>query len=491
MPRIVESRVRTRFAPSPTGELHLGNVRTAILNWLYARHHGGAFILRFEDTDETRNVDGAEEAILESLAWLGLEADEDPVRGGPCGPYRQSERYALYREHAYRLVEQGLAFRCYCTEEELASRRAAAVAAGEPPGRDERCRALTEAGAEELADAGRVPALRLRVERGPVSFRDRLKGELSIDGTDLGDMVLLRADERPTYNFAVVVDDSLMRISHVIRGVGHLSNTPKQVLLYRALGFEPPEFVHIPTVLAEGGGKLSKRAGARGVLTYREEGYHPDAVVNYLSLLSWSAASGEEFLRIPELIAQIDLERIGATDTALDLEKMRWLSGQHVRAEPPERMARRLAPYVERAGLDLDAADLTRSAEVVGHRIELLTDAADEIADLFREPQPGGADARAALTDADAGRALLVARDAWTTSTWERRVLKQSLAAAGEAAAIRGRPLFQPVRVALTGRTRGPELADVAYALGRDRVLARLEGAEARTNAGSDESGDG
>lgn len=486
---MAESGVRTRFAPSPTGELHLGNVRTAILNWLFARHHGGAFVVRFEDTDDERNVPGADETILEGLTWLGLEADEDPVRGGVYGPYRQSERYTLYRQQALRLVEDGFAFRCYCTEDELGARRAAAVAAGEPPGRDERCRALTDAEADDLAGEGRVPALRLRVEPGPIRFRDRLKGELAIDGTDLGDMVLLRADDRPTYNFAVVVDDILMRISHVIRGVGHLSNTPKQILLYRALGAEPPEFVHIPTVLAEGGGKLSKRAGAEGVLSYRDQGYHPDAVVNYLSLLSWSSAGGEEFLRIPELIAQIDLDRIGSTDATLDLEKMRWLSGQHLRAESPERMARRLAPYLEPAGPELEAAnlqpvDLQRSAEVVAHRVELLTGAADEVVALFREPDLDGSEAAAALADPDVVHALRVAHEAWETSTWERRVLKQSLVAAGESAGVRGRALFQPVRVALTGRTRGPELADVAYALGRARVLARLE--HARTTGRRD-----
>jgi glutamyl-tRNA synthetase len=476
---MAESAVRTRFAPSPTGELHLGNARAAILNWLFARHHGGAFVLRFEDTDVTRNVAGAEAAILESLDWLGLDRDEDPARGGAYGPYRQSERYAIYREHALGLVEEGLAFRCYCTEAERAERRSAAVAAGDPPGRDDRCRALTGAAAD-LEREGRTPALRLRMEPGPVEFRDRLKGDLAIDGADLGDMVLLRADDRPTYNFAVVVDDILMRISHVIRGVGHLSNTPKQVLLYRALGVEPPEFVHIPTVLAEGGGKLSKRAGAKGLLNYREQGYHPDAVVNYLSLLSWSSASGEEFLRIPELLAQIDLDRIGATDAVLDLEKMRWLSGQHVRAESPKRLARRLVPYVEPAGAELDGADLQRSAEVIGHRIELLTEAADEIVGLFREPDRDDPEARSALDAPDARPALGVAHDAWTTSTWERRVLKKSLVAAGESAGVRGRSLFQPVRVALTGRLRGPELADVAYALGRKRVLARLESAGAR-----------
>ena len=459
--------VRTRFAPSPTGELHLGNARTAILNWLFARHHGGAFVLRFEDTDVTRNVEGIEATILESLDWLGLDRDEDPQVGGDHGPYRQSERLWL--------LDRGLGFRCYCTEEELAERRSLAIEAGDSPGRDDRCRALTPEAAAEFEGAGRVPALRLRVEPGPVVFRDRLKGDLSIDGADLGDMILLRADGSPTYNLAVVVDDIAMQISHVIRGVGHLSNTPKQVLLYRAFGVEPPEFVHIPTVLASGGGKLSKRAGAEGLLAYRGAGYHPDAVVNYLSLLSWSSASGEEVLRVSDLIAQIDLDRVGATDAALDLEKMRWMSGQHVRAESPERLAGRIAFYIEAERLGLDMDDLRRGAEMVQHRVELLTEAADEIVAIFKTPAIDVPEVDAVLRGSEANAALEAAVLAWETSTWERRVLKQSLVAAGAAAGLRGKSLFPPVRAALTGTLRGPDLGDVAYALGRDRVLARIE----------------
>jgi glutamyl-tRNA synthetase len=471
--------VRTRFAPSPTGDLHLGNARTAILNWLFARHHGGAFVLRFEDTDVSRNVEGIEAGILESLDWLGLDRDEDPRVGGDYGPYRQSERLSLYREGAERLVDQGLAFRCYCTDEEIDERRAVAVAEGGSPGRDDRCRTLDDEAATELAAAGRVPALRLRVEPGPVAFHDRLKGDLTIDGADLGDMVLLRADGSPTYNLAVVIDDIAMRISHVIRGVGHLSNTPKQVLLYRAFGVEPPEFVHIPTVLAEGGGKLAKRAGAEGLLSYRAAGYHPDAVVNYLSLLSWSSASGEEVMSVADLIAQIDLDRIGATDAALDLEKMSWLSGQHVRAESPEELAGRLAFYMDMERLGLDMNDLSRGAEMAQRRIELLTEAAEEIVTVFEEPVRDAPEIVAALEGPEAVAALDAACAAWEEATWERGILKQSLVAAGEAAGLRGKSLFPPVRAALTGTLRGPDLGDVAYALGRDRVQTRI--GEART----------
>ncbi len=278
----------------------------------------------------------------------------------------------------------------------------------------------------------------------------------------------------------MVVDDIEMRITHVIRGDDHLSNTPKQVLLYRAFGVEPPQFVHIPTVLAPGGGKLSKRAGAEGLLTYREAGYHPDAVVNYLSLLSWSSASGEEVLRITDLIAQMDLDRIGATDAALDPEKMRWMSGQHVRAESPEQLADRLAFYVDMERLGLDMEDLRRGAEMVQRRIELLTEAADEITAVFQTPAHDSPDVDDALQGSEAGAALGAASVAWEGATWERRVLKQSLVAAGEAEGLRGRSLFPPVRAALTGTLRGPDLGDVAYALGRDRVLERIETARTR-----------
>ncbi|MDH3734508.1 MAG: glutamate--tRNA ligase [Gemmatimonadota bacterium] len=471
-------KVRTRFAPSPTGQPHLGNARTAILNWLYARNQGGAFVLRFEDTDTARNVEGGEQAILDALDWLGLDRDEGPDVGGDHGPYRQSERGELYLARARGLVADGHAFRCFCTPEEMEADRVAAIAAGEPPGRDRRCRDLdpiVSAGREaEAPSAGEEVTLRLRVDSGPVAFEDRLKGALSIDGDDLGDMVLVRPDGRPTYNFAVAVDDFEMQISHVIRGIGHLSNTPKQVLLYRAFGAPPPEFIHIPSVLAEGGGKLAKRAGAPGVLDYRDEGFTPDAILNYLSLLAWSSATGEEVLTRRELIEQIDLDRLGATDAEVDPEKLRWLSGQHLRRQSAVSIAAAWAGVSGVAELGLSDEDLVRAAEVFVQRTSVLTDAPEELAAVFADPDLRTEAAREVLASPDASLALETLAGAWEETDWDVGTLKASMRNAMQASGVTGKSFFQPTRMSLMGATHGPDLTDVAYALGEARTRRRL-----------------
>jgi len=461
--------VRTRFAPSPTGEPHLGNARTAILNWLFARNRGGSFVLRFEDTDMDRNVAGGEEAMIEALDWLGLDRDEGPRAGGPYGPYRQSERADRYASRAQALLASGVAFRCFCSPDQLEADRVAAIAAGEPPGLDRRCRDLPAVEADR-----RAAAVRLRVDPGPVEFVDRLKGLLVIDGNDLGDMILIRGDGRATYNFAVTVDDLEMEISHVIRGVSHLSNTPKQVLLYRAFGVEPPEFIHIPQVLAPGGGKLSKRAGAPGVLEYRDEGYHPEAVLNYLSLLSWSAESGEEFLTRDALIAAIDLDRIGAADAEIDPEKMRWLSGQHLRHEPAQTLADRWEGLRARERLGLGRDDLVRAAEVFAKRTHLVMDAEGELDAVFAEPDITGPDATAALGAEGASLSLESTLDRWRTEDWTPGALKESARAVMGEIGVPGKVYFPAIRVGLTGALHGPDLGETAYALGRPRTIERL-----------------
>ena len=468
--------VRTRFAPSPTGALHLGNARTAILNWLFARRMKGAFVLRIEDTDFERAVDGGEEMIYEALAWLGMVPDEGPREGGPLGPYRQSERDAAYAERAGRLLETGRAFKCFCSPEEVEARRAAAIGAGEAAGRDRRCRGISDAAARRRETAGERAAVRLLVESGPVTFRDRLKGAVTIDGDDLGDIVLLRSDGRPTYNFAATMDDIAMKISHVIRGIGHLSNTAKQALLYRAFGVAPPEFVHIPTILAPVGGKLSKRRGAKPLLAYRDRGFHPEAVVNYLSLLSWSAEDGEEFMTRDELVERIDLDRLGAADAQVDERKMTWLSGRHLRHEPAEDLARR---WAERVGSvpDVGAADLIRAAEVFAERTRLLSEVASEVAPLFRDPCLRAPEIREALSPPSAAVAIGAVMVAWDESEWRPGPLARSLRNARRRAGLAGRAFFAPVRAALTGRHDGPKLGDIAYALGRERTLRRLASA--------------
>ena len=472
--------VRTRFAPSPSGPLHLGNARTAVLNWAVARRHGGAFVLRIEDTDVQRDAGGAERAILEGLGWLGLDPDEGPDRGGEKGPYRQSERLPLYRSHAERLLERERAYPCFCTPEELEARREAARAAGDSPAYDGRCRDLGAADRERLRAEGRTPSVRFRVPSGDVRFHDRVRGDMAFEGDAFGDFVILRSDGRPTYNFAVVVDDLLMRISHVIRGVGHLSNTPKQILLYDALEADPPEFAHVPLVLAPGGEPLSKRTGARSLEAYRREGYHPDAVVNYLSLLGWSSESGDEFLPVDRIVAEIDLDRIGTADTELDPEKMRWLSGRHIAAESPGRLADRLRPFLEAEGLELDDRERRAVAELARDRVQLLVRAAEEARAIFREPEPS-AEAAAALAGPEAAEVLAAAREAWRElPDWEREEVRDGLAAARDTAPVGGAAFYHPLRAALTGVVEGPDLADVAWILGRERTLERLDRAGAR-----------
>jgi nondiscriminating glutamyl-tRNA synthetase len=465
-------RVRTRFAPSPTGELHLGNARTAVLNWAFARHHDGDFVLRLEDTDLERSSGEAERRILEGLAWLGLDPDEGPEQGGDAGPYRQSQRGSLYRDHAERLLDRGRAYHCYCTEEELEARREAAE--GGRLRYDGRCRGLSEEEEARLQSEGRRPAVRFRVEPGPVEFTDRVRGGVSIDAGEFGDPVILRSDGRPTYNFAVVVDDLLMGISHVIRGVGHLSNTPKQILLYRALDAEPPEFAHIPHVLAPGGDPLSKRAGARGLSSYREEGYHPDAVVNYLSLLAWSSESGDQVLDRERIVAEVDLDRVGRADAELDPEKMRWLSGRHIAAEAPERLAARLRPFLEEAGWELGEADRVRIAEVARDRIQLFPEAVADVSTVLPEPEiRGAAEALAGDAAPEVLRGLLRALEG--CAGWTQQEVSGAVRRAREEAPVGGREFYHPLRAALTGALEGPELPAVVFMLGPERAAARLE----------------
>jgi nondiscriminating glutamyl-tRNA synthetase len=332
--------VRTRFAPSPTGSLHVGNARIAVLNWLLARKHEGAFILRIEDTDAERNVPGAEAGVLADLRWLGLDWDEGPGDGagnrGERGPYRQSERLEIYQAHAEILRRAGHAYPCFCSAERLEAQRAEALVRGENPGYDGTCRSLAPEAAAALQREGRPAVLRFRTpEAGTIRVQDAVRGAIDFAAAEVSDFVLLRSDGSPTYNFAVVVDDVLMDVTHVIRGSGHLSNTPRQILLFHALERPAPTFAHVPTVLGPDRQKLSKRHGAAALADYRAEGIHPDGLLNYLSLLSWSSPSGDEVLTRERLIQEISLERIGVADAIFDRTKLLWLSARHIERMPP------------------------------------------------------------------------------------------------------------------------------------------------------------
>jgi nondiscriminating glutamyl-tRNA synthetase len=469
--------VRTRFAPSPTGELHLGNARIAVLNWLYARHCGGRFILRIEDTDVDRNLPGAEDEITSSLRRLGVTWDEGPDVGGDLGPYRQSERASIYANQAQRLIDMGLAYRCFCSPLELEARKEAALARGDQPLYDGTCRNLTPDQQERLVRLGVKPSVRFRVRDEPVVVSDVVRGEIHFDAQEFGDFVILKSDGLPTYNFAVVVDDGAMLISHVIRGVGHLANTPRQVMLYRALHEKPPVFIHVPHVLGPDGSALSKRYGARSLRGYLEAGYHPHALVNYLSLLSWSSPSGEEVLPPERLIDEIDLNRVGASAVRLDPDKLEWLSGEQIRGMAVEELADRLADKLRPATRMALGSDLVRIAAALQERLTTFGDATRFLSQ-FQPPEPMRWDQEAldTLNQPDTLRTLeAVLAMLRCVEDWDGDTALTALRQAGKGVGAKGRSLFMPVRAAITGATQGPELADVLAVQGRTTTLRVLE----------------
>jgi nondiscriminating glutamyl-tRNA synthetase len=469
------TRVRTRFAPSPTGSLHLGNARTAVLNWAVARHHGGDFVLRIEDTDADRNVPGAEDELLADLAWLGLLWDEgpDPATGddrGDRGPYRQSERGEHYRRAAEELLAAGAAYRCFCTAAELEAEREAMAARGESPRYSGRCRTLDPDHARGRAEQGTPHVIRLATpESGEVVVQDAIRGRVTFDAAGIGDFVILRSDGVPTYNFAVVVDDSAMGITHVIRGAGHLSNTPHQLLIYAALGREPPAFAHTPTVLGPDRSKLSKRTGAKPLGQLREEGVHPDAVINYLSLLGWSSPSGDEVLSRDRIVSEVTLDRVNAGDVVFDPDKLRWLSARHIERMGLDALAEAVAPYVERSRFaDLRDDRLRTALEAVRSHLSAFGEITDHLAPFL------GPEGAPALTPGEARVAAAVREALSTVDPWEAAPIQDALAAGGAAAGVRGRQLYAPVRTATTGREHGPPLPAVLEVQGREAVLEHL-----------------
>ncbi|HET6205026.1 MAG TPA: glutamate--tRNA ligase [Planctomycetota bacterium] len=465
---MTEERLRLRFAPSPTGHLHLGGARTALFNWLLARHTGGTFILRIEDTDRSRSTEEYEAAILEAMRWLGLDWDEGPEVGGSRGPYRQTERTDLYRAAADRLLREGKAYRCTCSAEELDARRKEAEARKVPFRYDGRCREKGEV-------PGRPFALRLRIpDEGTVVVDDLLRGRVEFPNRDLDDWILLRSDGTPTYNFCVVVDDVGMGITDVLRGDDHLSNTPKQVHLFRALGHSLPRFAHVPMILGSDRTRLSKRHAATAVLAYRDEGYLPEAVVNYLARLSWSAGDQEIFTR-EELVAKFSLEGTGKSAAVFNPEKLKWVNAEKMRALSPEALGERLLPHLERRGWKPpDRAWIGRLAVAMQERAQTLGEIADAAAFCFAEPER---DARAAAkwlvpSVAPALRDLLAGLEAATG--WEEAAVKPLFESTLARHGLKMAALAQAVRVALTGKDVSPPIYDVLWLLGRERSLARL-----------------
>src|ERR687883_39637 len=344
--------MRVRFAPSPTGRLHVGNARTALFNWLLARGHGGTFILRIEDTDVERSTRESEAAILRDLQWLGLDWDEGPDKGGPHGPYRQSERLHLYESYAMELLNADAAYFCFCTAAQLEAERQAALAAGRPARYAGTCRALPRDHAQARIDAGERPAIRFRIPANrDVIFKDVVRGDVRFNTEVIGDPVIVRADGHPAYNFAVVIDDALMEVTHVIRGEDHISNTPRQILVYEALGFAAPAFAHLALVMGPDHSPLSKRHGATSVAEFRSKGYLPEALVNYLALIGWSPGHDEELLPIDELARRFSLDAVGKSAGVFDLEKLAWVNRHYIKLADPRRLAELAVPFFTARGV--------------------------------------------------------------------------------------------------------------------------------------------
>jgi len=469
--------VRVRFAPSPTGWLHVGGARTAYFNWLFARQHQGAFVLRIEDTDVERSSASSELGVLDDLRWLGLEWDEGPDRPGAFGPYRQSERLALYRKHADALLERHAAYPCFCRDDELEARRAAALAAGRPPHYDGHCRNLTDAEREERRREGRPESVRFIAPPRDQVLNDRVRGEVTFPAGMVGDFVLLRSSGLPTYNFACVVDDAGMRISDVIRAEEHLSNTARQLMLYQALGEAPPRFAHVPLILNRDRTKMSKRGGEAAVAVgdWRRDGYLPEALLSYLALLGFHPGDNREILSRAELLEAFTLDRVGKSGSVFDPAKLRWVNAHYLHHAEPGRLREWAEAFLPAAARALPHERLERLIALTRGNLETLADLPRELGPLLGAKFEFDPEARATLEDPGAAALCsALAADLDALAEWSAEGFKSALQRLGARLGVKGRGLFQPIRAALTGRIHGPELPLVADALGREVCLERL-----------------
>lgn len=480
--------VRVRFAPSPTGHLHIGGARTAIYNWAFARKHGGTFVLRIDDTDPERSTDENVQAILRGMSWLGLTWDEGPGAGGEHGPYFQTQRMDTYAAALETMRANGAAYPCFCTAEELDVKRTAARERGGFAGYDRTCRALDPATAAARIAAGEPHVWRLAVplDRDEVAFDDAIRGRLAFPADALDDFVLVRTDGTPTYNFASVVDDALMGMTHIIRGDDHISNTPRQILVFEALGYEVPVFAHLPMIWGPDGKRLSKRHGATSVEAYRDMGYLPEAILNYLALLGWSLDGETTIVSADTLAESFALDRVSHNPAIFDAEKLDWMNGVYIRELTPAQFAERMTPWLVEAGLATaeDLADrrewLETLAPLVSERIKRMDEIVPMVRFLFEgdaiEIDPAAA--TKALATATAGDLLRTVRSTLAdVPTFEHEVIEAALRALPESLGVKPRVLFQAVRVAVTGTTVSPPLFESLALLGRERTLARLDAA--------------
>jgi nondiscriminating glutamyl-tRNA synthetase len=454
----VSDSVRVRIAPSPTGFAHLGTASTALYNVLFARAHDGTFVLRVDDTDVDRNRPEYEQVIYEGLHWLGLDWDEGPDKRGPHAPYRQSERLDVYKEHAARLLAEGAAYRCYCTPEELDAERKQAQAEKRPYKYSRRCLINPPAGRTEFT-------VRFKVPGGDVKFTDMIRGEMSFDSGLLGDFIIVKSDGYPTYNFASPVDDATMKITHVIRGEEHLSNTPYQLMLVDALGYpRPTAYAHMPLILANDGSKMSKRKHPElNLMLYREQGYLPEALLNYLVLLGWNPGTSQEIFSFDELVRLFSFDRVQHGGARFDWEKLNWINGEYIRALDDEELARRLRPFLPK----LDEATIRRAVPALKTRIPKLAAAADLLEYLWTDPPPP-------TLEPDAVARVRAAIKALQDVPWEPGPIHDALMKVVEESGLGPNKTFMPIRQAVTGKKISPPIDYTLALLPKEVAMTRL-----------------
>jgi len=455
--------VRVRFAPSPTGHLHIGGARTALFNWLFARHHNGKFILRIEDTDRSRSTEEYIESIIDSMKWLGLDWDE--------GPFRQTDRMETYRTYAYKLLEEGKAYRCYCTPEELEERRQKAMKEGKPPRYDRRCREIKETLDKPFAIRFKMPL------EGETVVNDLVKGTVTFKNIEIEDLVILRSDGTPTYNFCVVVDDFEMKITHVIRGEDHLNNTPKQIHIYQALGINPPEFAHIPMILGTDRARLSKRHGATSVLAYRDEGYLPEALVNFLARLGWSYGDQEIFTR-EELIKYFNLEQVGKANAVFNAEKLLWLNSEYIKLTPEERLFELVKPFLVNEGYLKENVDIKwacRAIKSLKERCRTLKELAHAMRYYLLDYVDIEPKAKEKYINPETIPIIkeITEKLAQLNDFTQDKIEKIFMDIVNERGLKLGQ-VAQPIRVVITGSTVSPGIYEVLEIVGKEKTLKRL-----------------
>lgn len=478
--------VRVRFAPSPTGFVHVGSLRTALYNFLFARHHGGVHILRVEDTDRTRYVDGAVENLLRTMEWVGITFDEGPMQGGEYGPYTQSERSDIYRKYGDELIKNGKAYPCFCTAERLDEVRKKMQATGQPPMYDRHCRNLTEEEIEVQMEAGIPHVIRLRVPLGEtITFNDLVRGDVSFDSKTIDDQVLLKSDGFPTYHLANVIDDYMMKITHVVRGEEWLSSTPKHVLLYRAFGWgdSMPKFAHLPLLLNPDRSKLSKRQGDVAVEDFRDKGYLPDALVNFVALLGWNPSATEEIYSMDDLIKAFDLEKVNKGGAVFGKEKLDWMNSEYIRKKTPDELLALVKPIAGEREYTVSDDYLKKVIHLMQDRAHSTLDFVDFASYFFKAPAEFDEKSKAKNWTAEAKERMTeILPQFKSLPEWTHDSIEGVIRSYAEARAISAGKLIHPLRLAVSGVGMGPGLFEMLEVIGKDEVCKRIEFALANLN---------